>query len=137
MPAIDSCHLQVVHALQKDGWNVNPKSPYILAPDMAIYVDIEARKSANGSGELERIYVEVKCLPGHNITQELYIVFGQYLVYRALLATQNISVPLFLAIPQNIYDQKFGATLRQAISDNRVKIVIVDLETEAIAEWIM
>lgn len=90
MPAIDNCHSQVVHAFQKDGWNVSPKSPYILAPDMAIYVDIEAQKSANGSGDTTRIYVEVKCLPGHNITQELYIVFGQYIVYRALLANQNM-----------------------------------------------
>jgi hypothetical protein len=72
VPVLDSCHSQIVNALRKDGWNVSPKSPYILAPDMAIYVDIAARRSANGSGDPAEIYVEVKCLPGHNITQELY-----------------------------------------------------------------
>jgi 3-methyladenine DNA glycosylase/8-oxoguanine DNA glycosylase len=55
-------------------------------------------------------------------------------VYRALMANQNISVPLFLAIPKEVYERMFSAILRQAISDNRVKIIIVDLETETIAE---
>jgi hypothetical protein len=136
VPAIDSCQKQVVNALGKDGWTIAPNPPYLDDQKTAIYIDIEATRPTNGSQEDRHIYVEVKCFPGHNATQELYIAFGQYIIYRAFLAQESITVPLFLAVPRTNYDERFHPAIRKAIKDNQVKLIIVDIETGTIVQWL-
>lgn len=46
MPAIDSCQPQVIRALEKDGWAVEP-IPFQLK--VQVYIDIEAKQQVNGS----------------------------------------------------------------------------------------
>jgi hypothetical protein len=139
MPALDSCHFQVVHALRKAGWSLADKPKYIddVETETFVYIDIEASYKPNGAvGETRQIYVEVKCFPGKNVTQEVYIALGQYLIYRALLARQAIPVPLYLAVPSTAYATTFNAVFRRALHDNRIMMVVVDLETETIVQWI-
>jgi hypothetical protein len=139
LPALDSCHFQVVRALRKDHWKVTDKPKYIDDSDseMFVYIDIEAVQETNGGETSPRqIYIEVKCFPGKNSTQEIYISLGQYLIYRALLARQEIRAPLYLAIPHTVYESAFNMVFRQALQDNRIMVVVVDLESETIVQWI-
>jgi hypothetical protein len=102
-----------------------------------VYIDIEAVQESNGlSAQPRHIYVEVKCFPGRNSTQEVYIALGQYLIYRALLARQDIAVPIYLAIPSTVFVDAFNAVFRRALRDNRIMMLVVDLETETITQWI-
>jgi hypothetical protein len=137
MPALDKCHFQVVRALQKTGWTVSEKPRYVLdeETDTFIFIDVDATQGTNGA-VVHRIYVEVKCFPGHNASQELYIAFGQYLIYRTLLARQAISIPFYLAVPQTAYETIFSALVHETIRENRIKLIIVDLETETVQQWI-
>ena len=128
MPAKDSCHDEVSHALQKDGWNINPKQPRLVA-DIFAYIDIEAHKDEQDA------FIEVKCFPGANDTQELYIAFGQYIVYRELLAWLKPEAKLYLGIPDSVF-ARFPTTVLNTIQNNHVKIIVVDLETETIVRWI-
>lgn len=136
MPVLDSCHSQVVNALRKDGWTVAEKPRYIgdAETETFVYIDIEAHYQPNGAAR--SMYVEVKCFPGKNPTQELYIALGQYLIYRTLLAKQAIVVPLYLAAPQTVYATIFNSVIRQTLRDNRIMLIVVDLETETIVQWI-
>jgi hypothetical protein len=92
MPAQDRCQLQVIHALQREGWTVEDQSSVLYAtPDMPVFIDLEAFKANRHN------YVEVKCFPRANRTQELHIAFGQYIVYREVLARLRPNMLLYLA----------------------------------------
>ena len=130
--AFDVCHEQIVRALENAGWAVAPKQFKLYADDREIFVDIRASREVNGSRE-HMILVEVKCFPDRDsTTQELYIAIGQYIVYRAVLAELNISTPLYLAVPEDAYKAIFDPTALRAVKDSQIKMVIVNLDTEAI-----
>ena len=135
MPRLDDCHEQVVHALEKDGWNVDDKPRRLIHQERLVFIDIQAARGTNGSRQ-QILLAEVKCFPDRErTTQELYIAFGQYIIYRALLAQEEINLPLYLAVPLDAYDQIFDSTVLRAISDNSVKLVIVNIATETISQW--
>jgi hypothetical protein len=139
LPKLDNCHEQIVRALSKDSWIISDKPKYVAdaETEMFVYIDIEAHMKPNGSEAQTRlIYVEVKCFPGKNPSQEVYIALGQYLTYRALLKRQAILVPLFLAIPKTVHQATINAVLRQALHDNHIMLIVVDLDREVIVEWI-
>jgi len=128
MPPLDSCHNQVSHALQKEGWTIQPRQARFDADILAV-IDIEANKAD------EHAYIEVKCFPGANTTQEYYIAFGQYVIYRTLLSKIKPEAVLYLAVPEHVYYGEFTETIYNAIQDNRVKLIIVNLTTEVIVQW--
>ncbi len=135
MPAFDTCHEQVVRALQKEGWRVDDRPPRLSHLGRVIIIDIRAVRRANGRSQ-QILLVEVKCFPDRNTTtRELYIALGQYLIYRAMLAERRADMPLYLAIPDDAYRDIFDSTVQRAISDNQIKMVIVNLAAETITEW--
>ena len=136
MPRLDDCHEQVVHALEKDGWRVNPSQEQRYTPDRTIFIDIVATRGINGSTE-QILLAEIKCFADRNATaRELYIAFGQYILYRALLDELKDETPLYLVVPEHAYLNIFGQTVLRAVRDNRVKMVIVNIVTETITQWI-
>jgi hypothetical protein len=80
---------------------------------------------------------EIKCFPdASSDTTELYKALGQYILYRAVLTELQDDTPLYLVIPEHIYNTVFESTARRATTDNHIKLLIVNLETEAISQWI-
>ncbi|MBI1279188.1 MAG: hypothetical protein GC179_13765 [Anaerolineaceae bacterium] len=135
MPRLDYCHEQVVHALEKDGWSVDDRPRRLIHEERLVFIDIEAVKGMNGSRQ-QILLAEVKCFPDRErTTQELYIAFGQYIIYRALLDQEEINLPLYLAVPLDAYSDIFDSTVQRALDSNKIKLVIVNLETETIAQW--
>lgn len=129
MPAEDICHPQVLTALKKDGWSITGQQVYILKGDHAIYIDTEAAK------EPQQVFIEVKCFPENNTSTEFYIAIGQYLVYRQILSTQKPHHLLYLAIPEDIYDSLTDIH-RDTLRDNHVKLMVVNMDMEIVAQWI-
>ena len=41
MPRLDDCHEQVVHALEKDGWNVDDKPRRLIHQERLVFIDIQ------------------------------------------------------------------------------------------------
>ncbi len=135
MPRLDDCHEQVVRALEKDGWVVAKKQLKLYAEDRQIFIDVRASRGSNGTQQ-QILLVEVKCFPDReSTTQELYIAFGQYIMYRAVLAELNIQSPLYLAVPEDVFTETFDPTALRAVKDNHIKLITVNLETEAITRW--
>jgi XisH protein len=131
MPVEDACQPQVVAALQKDGWTITDQQITFKRPDLYVFIDLEAKK------EGEEAYIEVKCFPGVNDTSEFYAAIGQYFVYREVLGIEAPNSTLYLAIPTRIWNEQFGDTYRNTVLNNHVKIIVVDLETENVAQWIL
>ncbi len=133
--AIDSCEPQVIEALQKAGWTSLGQERLLLNGRTAI-VDIKARRTANGSHQ-EILLIEVKCFTdAKKITSEIYCAFGQYIVYRGLQSALGIGTPLFLAIPERVHRTAFDTGIQRTVSDNHIKLLIVDIEKEEIVQWI-
>lgn len=130
MPTKDSCHDSVVRALQKEGLQIVDELVKIRTSDLYIEVDIEAEDTNR------HLFIEVKCFPQKNKTQELHIAFGQYFLYRSILTRRRPDALLFFAVPLAVYTQLFTESIRQTVQDNHVKIILIDTEQEVIVRWI-
>jgi hypothetical protein len=128
MPVEDICQPQVETALQKVGWIIVRKQVYITEGDISVYIDIEAAKQD------AQMFIEVKCFPEQATTTEFYTALGQYQVYRQVLAIQKPNHTLYLAMPDAIYEE-LSAVYRDTLADNRVKLILVNLEKEIITRW--
>ena len=136
MPAFDQCHGQVVRALEKDGWVIESQPVMYLIGRRRVFVDLQARRQVNGSGQ-QVMLVEVKCFPDpDSTTHELYAAIGQYIMYRAILKELAINVSLYLSIPEEVFEDIFDVVTQNAIRDNQIKLVIVNLGAERIIRWI-
>jgi hypothetical protein len=134
MPAFDSCHPQIVRALEKEGWDIS-LDQFLIRIDRnhRVYIDIEAHHA-----ESETIMmVEIKCFQDiESETTDLYTAIGQYLIYRNLLERNAIRIPLYLAVPLEAYSGVFSRMAFPMISQNHVKMIVVDLEHEVINQWL-
>ena len=136
MPALDACHPQVVHALEKAGWTVAPKPFTLATPINSLFIDIEAHQTFNGV-EQEIIVVEAKCfLDSGSFMPDLYTSVGQYLTYRDLMEQVGVPYPLYLAIPSKVYYGIFEPIVSLTITRHQIKIILVDLEHEVIEKWL-
>jgi hypothetical protein len=126
----------MVRAFYKDKWEVATTPRRIKRGKRTIHIDIEAWRNING--KLRQVLLaEIKCFASRSrTTRELYAAIGQYIIYRTILAELNMTIPLYLAIPKTVYDTVFDMSVRRAMSDNNIKLVIVDLEAEVITQWI-
>ena len=135
MPSFDSCHEQVMRALQKDGWRITEQQVPMKLNRRRVFVDLLATRGTNGSRQ-EIALVEVKCFPDpQNTSQEIYTAVGQYIIYRAMLRELELDIPLYLSIPETIFDDVFDVIVRRAIQENQIKLVIVNLDKEKIVWW--
>jgi len=134
--AFDVCHDQIVRALQNAGWRIEGESVQLAVEERTGFIDIRARRDANGSTQ-QVLYVEVKCFQDENrATTELYTALGQYMVYRTMLNRINLSMPLYLAVPEATFTKIFDSVIMEIVGNNRMKLMIVKLEEETIVQWI-
>ncbi len=136
MPQLDSCHPQVVAALEKAGWRV-VVSPFRLETTLNdLWVDILLNRLSE-SEQQEIIVVEVKCFSDQTAqTYELYVAIGQYLVYRELLIANHIDRPLYLAIPTRAFHGIFEAIGITVAIKTEMKLIVIDLDKEEVVQWI-
>lgn len=136
MPAFDQCHEQVVRALQKEGWNVEAEQVTLSLGKRRIFVDLRAVRGVNGNRQ-QMMLIEVKCFPSSTtVNEELYHAIGQYLVYRAMLTERRLETPLYLSIPEPIFNSAFDLPMKRVVEDSQIKLVIVNLEAERVVQWI-
>src|SRR5262245_27567850 len=132
MPALDSCHQQIVNALNKAGWDVDPKPVFIRTPEISIFADIQAEYS-NGYPK-EIVVIEVKCfVDERNDLDELYRAIGQYVIYRNILRERQIDLPLYLANPVHVHERLFKKkVVALSRSEIQMKLIVIDIDREEI-----
>jgi hypothetical protein len=136
MPALDQCHPQIVRALEKDGWAVDPFPVRLTVETRTVYVDVRASRTRNGNQSVV-LLSEIKCFPDTtNTTRDLYTAIGQYIMYRAMLVELGARFPLYLTVPNHIYETAFDSIVERAISNSQINLIVVDIETEAVVRWI-
>jgi hypothetical protein len=137
LSAIDACEPEVLRALQKDGWTILNKPFAIRTNEHTVYADCMLERKHNGQSE-QVIILEVKCFTNPQTDlSEFYTAFGQYQFYRAALASNQAVTPVYLAIPIQSYVRLLrDNAVKIAIQQSNIKLVIVDITSEEIVEWL-
>jgi hypothetical protein len=109
MAAHDKCEPQVVKALEKAGWSVDPNPLCMrVGRNERFVADLLVRNAADGS---LIIIVEVKCFPeSTSELQEFYTAVEQYMISRCYAIETN----RWGIIPCSAVDNLYGISLAQA-----------------------
>ena len=138
MPARDTYHDAVVHALTADGWTITDDPLSLEYGDRDLYVDLGAERMTLGAEKAGRkIAVEIKSFLGPSPVHDLQEALGQYGMYLAILAESEPDRQLYLAITDYVYDSvlsdRFG---RLMISQFNLHVIVFDDQRERISQWI-
>ena len=137
MAAKDLIHDAVKNALINDGWTITHDPYTIQYGSDTLYADLAAELPFAAEQNGRKIVVEVKSFTGYSVIQDFKEALGQYLIYLRLLSRIAPEYKLYLAVSTMAYHYDLErATIRLIMDDYEVSLLVVDLSTEKVAEWI-
>lgn len=135
--AKDRYHKPVREALESEGWTITHDPFRIKFGDKKIEIDLGAERLIAAERGTEKIAVEVKSFLSKSIMYELHEAVGQFVNYRILLGMKKEARDLFIALPEDIFDQffgdEFGQTLLRELS---MKLIVYKPDSKLIVKWI-
>ncbi|MDZ8083854.1 MAG: XisH family protein [Nostoc sp. DcaGUA01] len=137
MSAKDVFHEVVKIALQKDGWQITHDPLLFNVGGVKMSIDLAAQKLIAAERENEKIAVEVKSfLEKSSAISEFHTALGQFINYRGALRRRDPERILYLAVPLTTYRTFFQLDFpHEMVEENRVKMIVYDVESEVIVEW--
>jgi len=137
MPRYDLYHNQVKQALIKEGWQITDDPFTLDYKGIRLYADLGAERIFAAQKDLEKILVEIKVFNSPSLMTELEKAIGQYNVYRSFLKRLEPQRRLYLAIPDDVYQDFFSLEpIQEVISDQLVFLIVFNPELEVINQWI-
>jgi len=137
MPARDRYHDQVKNALIKDGWTITDDPLHVRWGQKDMYVDLGAEQLLAAEKDHRKIAVEVKSFLGHSEMADLEQAIGQYTVYHEVLLRAEPDRALFLAVDEEVYNNRFEEQIGELLLENRrIRLIVFDPHTETIRQWI-
>jgi hypothetical protein len=121
----------------KDGWLITD-DPYIIQYRRTmLYADLGVERPIAAERNGQKLVVEVKSFIGASKIQDLKEALGQYDIYRYLLEETAPDRKLYIAISKVAYNTFFTQDVTQLILNrHQLPIIVVDLDTEEIMQWI-
>lgn len=117
-------------SLIKDGWTLRAKAPTIRTKGKYYLTDVAAEK------EGQKIIVEVKSWLSTSFNPDWFGAFGQYLTYQEVILAERLNYKLYLAVPENIYNQHFiNPFIQSMVTKYSMNLLIFDLNTNTVAAW--
>lgn len=136
MPAKDLFHNTVKTSLEKDGWEITDEHLFIQVEDIDFYIDLAAERILAAEKTGHKIAVEVKSFLGASDVTEFHLALGQFLNYRSALTLTEPDRTLYLAVPEDVYNEFFRRRfIQRAIREHKLKLLIFNPATEEIIEW--
>lgn len=137
MPAADLIHDSVKRALIKDGWSITA-DPYVIEyDDVRLFADLSAERPLAAQRGKRRIVVEVKSFGGASLIHDFEQAFGQYILYRELLAETAPEYEVFLAVRDTTFSQLFQRpAVKLIVERHRVGLVVINVSNEEVVQWI-
>jgi XisH protein len=137
MSARDLFHNIVKKALEKDGWTVT-HDPYPLpAGSFDLAIDLGAEKVIAAHRGEQRIAIEIKSFLGPSKISQFYGALGQFITYRTALHVQDPDRILYLAVPNDIYDQFFSTPfVQELVTQNQLYLLTYTIKAESLEKWI-
>jgi XisH protein len=107
MPAKDFFHNTVKTSLEKDGWIITDENLFIEVEEVDFYIDLTAEKIIVAEKTGQKIAVEIKSFLGASDVTEFHSALGQCLNYRSALRLTEPERTLYLAVPEDVYNEFF------------------------------
>ncbi len=136
--ARDLFHNQVKAALIKDNWLIT-HDPYDVQISEAVklQIDLGAENTIAAQRDLEKIAIEIKSFTSDSDISEFHRALGQYLNYAQGLEEQEPDRVLYLAVPDETYNDFFQLPfLQKSIKRHGVNIITYNPIREEIQQWI-
>ena len=135
--AKDVFHSNVRIALEKEGWEITQDPFYLKTGDVTMEIDLGAEKLIAADKGKEHIAVEVKSFIGRSPVHDFHEAIGQYGNYRSALKLNDPERILFLAIPQEIFDDFFQRPfIQRRLKEENIRLIIFDPYQDNIELWI-
>ena len=136
MPAKDFFHNTVKTSLEKDGWIITDENLFIEVEDVDFYIDLTAEKILVAEKTGKKIAVEVKSFLGASDVTEFHSALGQCLNYRSALRLTEPDRTLYLAVPEDVYNEFFiRRFIQRVIVEHQLKLLIFNPSQEEIVQW--
>jgi hypothetical protein len=137
MSAKDLFHQAVKTALEKDGWLITDDPLHIrVGGVLDMYIDLGAEKIIAAQKEGQKIAVEIKSFIGASTISDFHLAIGQFINYRYALEDEDPERILYLAVPQNTYNDFFKIPFIQSVvRRSQLTLLVYDIEQEAIVQW--
>ena len=136
MPAKDFFHNTVKTSLEKDGWIITDENLFIEVEDVDFYIDLTAEKILVAEKTGKKIAVEIKSFLGASDVTEFHSALGQCLNYRSALRLLEPDRTLYLAVPEDVYNEFFSRRfIQRVIVEHQLKLLIFNPIQEEIVQW--
>ena len=136
MPAKDLFHNTVKTSLEKDGWKITDENLFIKVEDIDFYIDLTAERILAAEKTGKKIAIEIKSFLGSSDVTEFHLALGQFLNYRSALRLIEADRTLYLAVPEDVYDDFFRRRfIQRAIDEHQLKLIIFSPAREEIVRW--
>ena len=137
MSAKDIIHEAVKNALIKDGWTITHDPFTLKIGDDNLFADLAAEKWIVAERREKKIVVEIKSFLGPSLFEDLKVAIGQYIIYQTLLPEVRPEYKLYLAVNDVTYINDFQRqSVALILKKNKVALLVVDVESEDVMEWI-
>ncbi|MUG97009.1 fatty-acid oxidation protein subunit alpha [Scytonema sp. UIC 10036] len=135
--AKDIFHQQAKNALIKDGWIITDDPLTIrISEAVKVQIDLAASNAIAAEREAEKIAVEIKSFIADSDISEFHTALGQYINYSQALEEQQPERILYLAVPNETYQDFFQLPfIQRALRRSQVKLIIYDPTQEEILQW--
>lgn len=135
----DDFHYPVRRALEKEGWAITHDPVILYFKDVRLKADLGGIRYIAAQKEGWKIAVEVKDFDGKSYANDLQKMIGQMQLYQWALDEQEPDRELFLAISQQVYDDrvlKTESALHAVVTRLRINLIAFDRFQEEILQWI-
>lgn len=138
--AKDIYHQLVRSALEKEGWKITHDSYPLRSFGVNGEIDLGAEKliaaEREENNKLLKIAVEIKSFLGHSFMKDFHLAVGQYINYHILLSQIEEDRTLFLALPENTYNQHFQVEgIQMIVETTKMNLLVFDIITKSITKW--
>lgn len=136
MPSKDLYHDVVIHALQKEGWQITADPLHIKFAGVNFFIDLGAERVIAAQRGEEKIAVEIKSFDRASVIAEFHAALGQFMNYRLVLSNSEPERILYIAVSKDIYKKFFQSDFGKiAIQSYQLKLLVYDIKIEEIVTW--
>jgi hypothetical protein len=137
MSVQDIFHTVVRSALEKEGGTITDDPIYLKVDEDRLYVDLGAENNLLGAERSgQKIAVEIKSFLGLLLITDFHSAIGQSWNYRVVLAEQQPDRVLYLAVPEDIYEEFFTRRLAQmSVTRMQLNLLVFNPIREEIVLW--
>ncbi|MFM6192650.1 MAG: XisH family protein [Planktothrix sp.] len=137
MSAKDIFHAVVRLALEKEGWTITHDPLYLKVDEDKLYLDLGAENNLLAAERYgQKIAVEIKSFLGLSLINDFHQAIGQAWNYKVVLEEQEPNRILYLAIPEDIYEEFFTRRLAQmSVTRMQLNLLVFNPIRQEIVTW--